>query len=218
MLVFGQAGVPLIHFPTSLGTYYQAKDFGLVESLRDLLETNYIRLYCPASFDHQSWYNRQLHPAARAYHHTLYDAMLREEIIQRACWECQVSQVALSGCSFGAYHACNLAFRYPSQVFLVCCMGGYFDVKPLLGGYYDDNVYFNNPVDFLQGLQDPALWQLKLVLGVGEHDFCRQANESLYALAQHKQLQVWLDILEGGNHDWNTWKEMFPRYLWQVLK
>src|SRR3954465_2880212 len=33
MLVFGHAGFPVILFPTSLGRYYQNKDFGLVGSV-----------------------------------------------------------------------------------------------------------------------------------------------------------------------------------------
>jgi esterase/lipase superfamily enzyme len=32
MLVFGHAGYPVILFPTSLGRYYQNKDFGLIGS------------------------------------------------------------------------------------------------------------------------------------------------------------------------------------------
>ena len=33
MLVFGHAGYPVVLFPTSLGRYYQNKDFGLVGSV-----------------------------------------------------------------------------------------------------------------------------------------------------------------------------------------
>jgi len=43
MLVFGHAGYPVILFPTSLGRYYQNKDFGLVGSVAELLTVNVCR-------------------------------------------------------------------------------------------------------------------------------------------------------------------------------
>ena len=32
MLVFGHQGYPVIHFPCTQGRYYEAKDFGLIET------------------------------------------------------------------------------------------------------------------------------------------------------------------------------------------
>ena len=54
MLVFGHAGYPVILFPTSLGRYYQNKDFGLIDSVAHLLDTGKIKIYCPDGIDEQS--------------------------------------------------------------------------------------------------------------------------------------------------------------------
>ena len=37
-----------------------------------------------------------------------------------------------------------------------------------LDGYYDDNVYFNNPIDFMQNANHPAIWDMKIVLGTSK--------------------------------------------------
>ena len=92
-------------------------------------------------------------------------------------------------------------------------MSGVFDIRSFTDGYYDDNVYFNNPVDFIPGATDPALWQLGIVLGTAEHDICRGQNEWMSRLLAAKSIPHWLDIRPGREHDWPVWKEMFPQYL-----
>ncbi len=51
----------------------------------------------------------------------------------------------VTGCSFGAYHALNFAMRHPDKVTDCVCMGGAYDIKKFLDGWYSDEVYFNNP-------------------------------------------------------------------------
>jgi esterase/lipase superfamily enzyme len=80
MLVFGDRGYPLILFPTTKGRYFQNKDEGLIESARWFVEQGLVKIYCPDSIDHLTWYNKKIHPAARAYNHMWYDRMLNEEL------------------------------------------------------------------------------------------------------------------------------------------
>ena len=216
MLVFGHAGYPVILFPTSMGRYYQNKDFKLIDSARWFLEQGKVRIYCPDSIDGESWYNKEIPPADRARNHARYDQLIREEVVGRARHETGSSKVATAGCSFGAYHATNFAFRYPDLVGYVFNMGGAFDIRPQLGGYYDESVYYHNPVDFVANLYHPALSQMGIVLGVGEHDFCRRYNEQLSDILHAKGISHWLDIRPGAPHDWPVWREMFPDYLSRI--
>ena len=213
MLVFGHAGYPVVLFPTSMGKFYQNKDFGLIETARWFVEQGLIRIYCPDSLDAESWYNRQISPDKRVQNHILYDTVIREEVVKRAMYECNTGKVALAGCSFGGYHAANFAFRHPEMSGYMFSMGGAFDIRMLLRGYYDENIFYNNPPDFLPGAENWALWDMGIVLGVGEHDFCRPSNEQLSGILSNKKINHWLDIRSGGTHDWPTWKEMFPHYL-----
>ena len=213
MLVFGHAGYPVILFPTSQGRYYQNKDQGLIETARWFLETGKLKIYCPDSMDGWSWYNKSAPPGERAWHQTLYDRLLLEEVVSRACQETGSDRVAVAGCSFGGYHAANFAFRYPSLTGYCFSMSGIFDIRSFTDGYYDDQVYFNNPVDFIPGAQDPGLWKMGIVLGTADRDICRAANEHLSSLLAAKNIGHWLDIRPDRDHDWPVWKEMFPHYL-----
>ncbi len=80
MLVFGKTGYPLIIFPTSKARYYQAKDFGLIESVSKFVESGEVKIYCPDSMDNESWYNESIHPAERIKNHTSY-----EHVILKRC-------------------------------------------------------------------------------------------------------------------------------------
>jgi esterase/lipase superfamily enzyme len=213
MLIFGHAGQPVILFPTSKGTYYQNKDQGMLEAVKWFLEQGKVRIYCPDSIDGLSWYDRSIPAAARAYNHTCYDALIRGEIIPRAQYETGYARMAMAGCSFGGYHAVNFSFRHPGLSGFCFSMSGAFDVKQFVSGYYDDNVYYNNPVDFIPGSSDPDIWRMGIVLGAGGEDFCRGENERLSRILSAKNIAHWLDIHPGAGHDWPVWRAMFPHYL-----
>ena len=213
MLVFGHAGYPVILFPTSKGSYYQNKDQGLIETARWFLEQGKVKIYCPDSLDAFTWYDKAVSPGERARRHALYDRLILEEVVSRAMHETGHARLAFAGCSFGGYHAANFAFRHPSLAGYCFSMSGVFDIRSFTDGYYDDNVYYNNPVDFIPGASDPALWQMGIVLGTAERDICLAQNEWMSRLLAAKSVPHWLDIRPDRDHDWPVWREMFPHYL-----
>lgn len=213
MLTYGHAGHPVIIFPSTMGRYYESKDFKLIESVRWSVENGLVRLYCPDSIDRLSWYNREVHPSVKVLNHIQYDKLIRWEIIETIRQHTGSPRVAVAGASFGGYHAANFAFRHPDVVSHLISMSGAFDIRSFMQGYFDDNVYFNNPVDYLPGLNHPDLWRMKIILGTSEWDICRPANEQLSDILQSKGVQHWLDMRGWQQHDWQLWREMFPHYL-----
>jgi len=213
MLVFGDRGYPIILFPTSMGHHNENKDFKLIESARWFIENGLVKIYCPDGIDSASWYNKDVHPADRAKNHIWYDQMLANEVIPRAIEETGVPRVATAGCSFGGYHATNFALRHPEMVKYVFNMGAAFDIKGQTDGYYDDNIYFNNPPDYLPSAWNDWYRDMHIVLGTGEFDICLGANVRFADILRNKGISHWLDIRPGGEHDWPHWREMFPHYL-----
>jgi esterase/lipase superfamily enzyme len=216
MLVFGDRGYPLILFPTSMGRYFQNKDFKLIDSIQWYIDNGYVKVYCVDSIDEDSWYNKKVHPAVRVQNHLVYDRFLHDEIMPRALQETGHSKISVAGCSFGGYHAVNFAFRYPEKIAYLFSMSAAFDIKPQMDGYYDDQVYYNNPPDYLPALENPALYEMGIVLGAGEHDICLEANKQLSEILNKKGVNHWLDIRMGAVHDWPIWREMLPSYLAQM--
>jgi esterase/lipase superfamily enzyme len=218
MLIFGHAGQPVIIYPTSMGSYHQNRDFHLIDAVSWFVDNGLVKIYCPDSVDKDSFYDDQIHPAERIRRHNVYDQFIMEEVVSRATNETGHQKVTVAGCSFGGYHAINFAFRHPHRVSGVFSMGGAFDIRNHLDGYYDDQVFYNNPVDFLPDLQDENLWKMQIVLGVGEHDFCLPQNNRLAEIMSRKGMPFWMDIRPGAEHDWPVWREMLPTYFSQMVK
>lgn len=213
VLAFGHQGYPVILFPTSMGRFYENKDFKLIESAAWYLDNGFVKIYCPDGIDSSSWYNKSIHPADRVRNHIWYDLMLLHELVPLAQRETGVGRVVTAGCSFGGYHATNFGFKHPEVVKYIFNMGAAFDIRDQLDGYYDDNVYFNNPLDFIPSAQNGFYDDLHVVLGTGTNDMCWDANEKLAGILRAKRINHWLDVRPGANHDWPVWREMFPHYL-----
>lgn len=213
ILAFGTRGYPVILFPTSMGHYYENKDFKLIDSVNWFLDEGLVKIYCVDGIDELSWYNKGIHPADRVKNHIWYDKMLLHELVPLCQRETGVARVATAGCSFGGYHATNFAFRHPEVVKYVFNMGAAFDIRDQLDGYYDDNVYFNNPMDFLPNAQNDYFRDMFVVLGTGTHDMCWSANEQMATILRNKGINHWLDVRHNAPHDWPAWREMFPHYL-----
>jgi esterase/lipase superfamily enzyme len=144
MLAFGNGGgLPLILFPTSFGSYYQNKDFGLVGSVASYIDNGKVTVYCPDAIDLDSFYNKAIHPADRMKTHNAYENVIVRDVFDLARQECHCHSVAVSGASLGAYHAANIAFRHPDSVGHLISLSGSFDISDFFNGYHDDNIYFN---------------------------------------------------------------------------
>ncbi|MDB6095159.1 MAG: putative esterase [Verrucomicrobia bacterium] len=217
MLTFGHAGWPVIAFPTSLGRYYQNKDFHLIDSVAHLVDAGRVKIYCPDGIDEQSWYNQSIHPADRVRTHMAYENVILHDVVPFAQRDTGRHKVCVTGASFGGYHAANFAFRHPDVVGYMISLSGSFDIRSFLDGYYDDNCYFNNPVDYLPALTDYGLLSqiqnLGIVLGTGDWDSCRPRNLELSAILNSKGIPHFLDDRKWSGHDWNYWRDMFPQYL-----
>lgn len=213
VLTFGTRGYPVMLFPTSMGRFFENKDFKLLDSVAWFLEEGLVKIYCPDGIDSLSWYNRGIHPAQRVANHMWYDQYLLTELVPLMQRETGVHRIATAGCSFGGYHATNFGFRHPEVVKYVFNMGAAFDIKDQLNGHYDENVYFNNPPDFIPDAQNPNFADMFVVLGTGTRDMCWEANERMAGVLRQKGINHWLDVRQDAPHDWPAWREMFPHYL-----
>lgn len=213
MLVFGHAGYPVVLFPTTMGRFYECKNMQLIESAKWFLEEGLVQIYCPDSINELSWYDKGIHPADRVKNHIWYDKFIMDEVVNPICHEKGLQKVAIAGVSFGGYHAANFAFKHPERVSHMFSLSGSFDIKSFLDGYYDDNVFYNNPVDFLPGSNHPELWNMNIILGTSDWDICLEANQTLAKILTDKNIPFWFDERKWAEHDWPIWRQMFPHYL-----
>ena len=213
MLVYGNWGYPVVVIPTSMGRHYEARHFQLIEAARPLIEAGRIKLYCIDSIDRYSWYAKELHPAQRVQNHIWYDRMLSEELVPMLQRECSVEKIGIAGCSFGGYQALNFAFRHPEQVAHLFTMGAAYDIRQFLDGYHDDNVYYNNPPEFMPGADSPHFHWMNIILGTAQDDFCFDSTLQMHNILDHKGIRHGFDVHPYGGHDWPVWRDQFPRFL-----
>lgn len=221
MLVFGESGIPIILFPTSKGKYYEVKDFGLIASIEKFIDEGKVKIYCPDSIDQMSWYNYIIHPADRVKTHLAYERVILNDVIEFAKFETGSKLVGLAGCSFGAYHATNIAFKYPDKISSLISISGTFDIRPHIFGFFDDDCYFNSPFDYMPNLEDnwylENIRKIKIIFGVGENDFYFNENKRMSEILSSKNIPHEFDVRKDAWHDWQYWRKMFPDYLSKIL-
>ena len=213
LLRFGDAGLPLLVFPTSMGRFFQWEDFGLVGALEDKIGDGHIQLWCVDSVDDESWYAREKEPKDRIRRHLAYERYLVDELIPTL-----PDPPVTAGPSFGAFHAVLLSLRQPWHVAGFIGLSGAYDTAHWLDGYHDGDEYFTNPVAFLSGLNDPHYlrpirsFETK-VIATGRDDANSAESIQVGELLRDKGVDVRLDVLDGWAHDWQYWKEQMRRYV-----
>lgn len=215
LLSFGHAGTKVLVFPTSMGRFYEYEDNQMVASLADKLDNGWIQLYCVDSADTESWYNKRAHPYWRVQRHLQYERYILHDVFPLMWNRNWTPRTIVTGCSFGGYHALNFAMRHPDMVTGCVTMGGSFDIKRFLAGWYSDEVYFNNPPDYLYHCSDGWKYNhIRTVLSTGEWDMCWNDNEAMAGIMRKSgirhELYVWGD---RSYHDWPWWRPMARAYL-----
>ena len=217
MLIFGHAGTPVFVFPTSMGSFFEYEDRGMIGALAGKLDAGELRLFCVQTVDSESFY-AQRPPRERLVRYLQWERCLLDEMVPFAKHVTGYETFGTTGCSFGAYHAFTMSLRHP-DVFTSCItMGGAFDVTRFLDGYYDPDAYLLCPPHFLPGLDDQ--WFLdrirsnKWVLVTGEADICRGATEQAAGLLGAKHIPHSLHVWgHGSQHDWPEWTKMAAVYI-----
>lgn len=218
LLVFGHAGVPLLVFPTSMGKFYEYEDRGMIGKLGHKIERGERQVFCLDAVDTESWYNKGVHPRVRVARHMQYERYLLYELLPYIRSRNPAGQIAVTGCSFGGYHALNFSLKHPDVVSHCVSMSGAFDVHQFLDGYYDDDCYFNCPPDFLPNMNDDWFLsryrRMKIVLATGEWDMCMDQNIKMSNIMNAKGIPNWLDIWGDRTfHDWPWWLRMAEKYF-----
>jgi esterase/lipase superfamily enzyme len=217
LLVFGHAGARIIAFPTSRGRFYEWEDRGMVWALNEHLERGWLQLYCVDSVDAESWYNYGAHPGARAYRQSQYDGYLYNEVLPLINVKNGNPFLITTGASFGAFHAMSFGLKHPDKVDRILAMSGLFDIRGFTGGYSDDNVYMNNPMQFIANEHDPGrLSQLRhvdIIMATGNTEWLIDSARAMSGLLWSKDIGNALREWDSWAHDWPYWQKMIQLYI-----
>ena len=219
LLVFGHAGARILAFPTRCGRFYDFENMGIVDSLRPHLEQGWLQMVCVDSIDQETFYCNWCDPRSRIQRHMQYEDYILHEVMPLSQQINSNKYSIVFGCSFGAYHAVNVALRHPQRFNRVVAFSGRYDLtstpdgfRNLFDGYYDENVYFNMPNHYLCNLHDDnwldAIRRLDIKIVIGEHDPFRSDNQRLSELMWSKGIWHTFRVWSGRAHGYRRWREM----------
>ena len=217
LLIHGHAGARVLVFPTSQGRFYEYEDRGMVANLGDQLEQGSLQLFCVDSVDAESFYCRWAQPAGRITRHMQYESYILNEVLPLTERVNPNPFLIAHGCSFGAYHAMNIALRHPHRFGRVLALSGKYDMTGFFDGYYDQNIYYHTPRHFVPNLSDPevlaALRRMDIIMAIGKEDPNIEDNRALSGDLWAKGIWHALREWDGWSHDWPYWAQMARLYI-----
>ena len=224
LLIFGHNGRAVLFFPTRMARFYDYENWHVIDSLHDRIYNGELQLFCVDSIDHESFYNRHVHPLVRIARHMQYERYILNEVLPLMHQKNDGNYFETAGCSMGAFHAINLALRHPVLFKKAVGMSGRYDVtlqiqdfRDLFDGFHDQDIYFNMPMQFVANLHEEnqlnAIRQMEIILAVGETDPFWQNNYDFSELLWYKgipnQLCTWGDYAHRPRY----WRQMVQLYL-----
>ena len=222
--VYGHYGAPLLGFPTSGGDEWEHQGQGMIGALSGFIEAGRIKVFTINAVTGESFYNKQAHPLHRSWMQRQYDEYLVAEVVPFIRALCRSHDIGITtfGASLGAYHAANSLFKHP-DVFKRCiAMSGVYDMKSFMDGLYDDNFYFNNPVDYLSNLSDRWFLEqyrtcdIRLTTGNGPWENSGPTYRLSHVLASRGIPHHLDDWGPKGGHDWPYWHHQMWTYVSQL--
>jgi esterase/lipase superfamily enzyme len=96
-------------------------------------------------------------------------------------------------------------------------MSGMFNIERWMGGYRDDNVYYNAPCLYLPNEQDEGrlrlLRNLDIIIAIGHEDPNIGNNRWFSGELWNKGIWHALRVWDGWAHDWPYWHKMIQLYI-----
>ena len=221
VVVFGHYGPPMIAFPTTGGDEWEYERQGVIGAMSGAIDAGRVKLFCVNTNNGDSFGNSGAHPRHRSYMQAQYDSYIAEEVMPFVRGHCRSHDLGIwvMGASLGGYHAANTILKHPDAVKRCFALSGVYDMRRFMSGDYDDNFYFNNPVDYMANLSDGwALQQLSscdihLATGTGPWEHPEEAYR-LSAILAGRGIRHSLDDWGAqGGHDWPYWRHMMWEYM-----
>jgi esterase/lipase superfamily enzyme len=225
---YGDRGHPLLLLPTAQADYLENERFFLIKAVEPFILAGKIQVFSIDSINRHAWMNSRVSVPEAARRHAAYAAYIEEEVVPhvRRVIGVPAARLAVSGASFGAFHATNQFFRRPDLWDTLIAMSGFYDLEPdYLNGYWDDNVYYNNPVSYLGNMAEgPTLERLRtdcdihIITGQGKWE-APHCSTNLSRLLTSKGIPHNLDMWGFDvNHDWPWWRKMLPHYVGERVR
>lgn len=217
LAVYGESGTPIIGIPTRGATCRQWEEFGMTDAISYQIENGFNQLFTLSSIDNEVLLNDEASPEQRLVRQQQYETYIVEEVVPFIKETNHIGFIIIAGVDLGGYHAVTTALKNPNLFGKAIGISGIYDIKPFMDGYYDDDVYYNNPMDFVPNMNKKTLLEkvrdvdFRLVSFDGDkrkNDSVRMDNVMRMKFIEHD-----LDIWSGGHEEWKLWPQMLKTHI-----
>ena len=224
LLIFGHSGAAVLFFPTRSARFFDYENWGMIDSLRDKIENGYLQLFCVDSLDQEALYDPHSSAEEKMNRHLQYEQYILNEVVPLIHRENSGNYLISAGCSMGAFHALNIAFKYPQLFNKVVAMSGRYDLtqqmgsfEDLLQGYRNETIYYNSPNQYVANLNDnhilDEIRKLTIIIAIGEKDAFLENNHQLNEILWNKKIVHEFYVWRGEAHKPKYWKQMINLYI-----
>ncbi len=226
LVAYGDYGPPVLMVPTAAADFLEYERFHMIDSIEWWLENGRAKVYSINSVNRLALLNNQAAPWEKIEWLERYDGYVVNEVLPLIRNDCRSDvKPILTGISLGAYVAGDLFFRHPDLFGGAILFSGSYDIRSYMDGYYNDSVYFHNPVDYLSKLDDdyflPILRQgsRKIIIFSGQGSYeAPDRSQKLSDILNSKGIPHWLDIWgQDVDHDWPWWRKAMPYYFGKLF-
>jgi esterase/lipase superfamily enzyme len=177
-------------------------------------------VYSTDSVAGRAWFSGQHSPEFCSLLQNRFDDFIYREVTPAIRADCASDNIEIiaTGASIGAFNAVATVCRHPDAYRMAIAMSGTYDLSKYLNGRMTEDFYFSSPLHYLPNLDGPQLDVLRqrfILMPSGEGrwedigESWRLAN-LLGAKGIPNRVDSWGTEWE---HDWQTWREMLPKYL-----
>ena len=217
---WGHFGTPVLLYPTAGGDAEEVERFHLIRVLEPLIAAGRIKVYSIDSVAGRAWISGEHSGEYCSKLQNMFDAYIYKEVtpaIRRDC-ESDTIEIIATGASIGAFNAVATVCRHPDAYKMAIAMSGTYDLSKYLEGRFNEDFYFSSPLHYLPKLEGDTLAMLRsrlILMPTGEGDY-EDIGESwrMARVLGEKRIPNRVDPWgREYHHNWNTWREMLPKYL-----
>lgn len=228
LLRFGDAGRPVLAFPTEHGRAWEWEDNDMVGAIAPLIDAGEVTLYCVDAFDGVTWSDRGAEAEERARRYRGYEHWLVHGVVPLVHARTPAPIVAV-GASLGAYHAVQLALTRADIAPRVLALSGSYDPTQWHSwGGHGEHLHWTNPCRYLDSFSADHLdWVrsalfVQLVVGQGQWETdptgalpsTRHLASRFVAHGVPHDLDVWGHDVA---HHWHWWRQQLAHHLLRLL-
>jgi len=218
--VYGHYGPALLMFPSAAADFLEYERFHVIGTIKHLIDAGRLKVYSINSINSEAWLNDHMPNHYKGIRQNQFNDYIINEVVPFIHNDCGgLVPIYTTGVSFGALLSANIFFKRPDVFSGTLPLSGSYDLKDYTKGYFDDNVYFNSPMDYMPHNTDhnqlEHMRNSKIIIATGQGQWEKASRSVDFSRVLHsKSIPHHLDLWGHDiPHDWTSWRQMYPYFL-----